>query len=43
MLHFEMYERGTTSPQRYARADARPPGRLLDPTLYLLDLAERGR
>jgi murein DD-endopeptidase MepM/ murein hydrolase activator NlpD len=42
MLHFEMYEKGTTKNERYVQTDAHPPGHLLDPTAYLITLAERG-
>jgi murein DD-endopeptidase MepM/ murein hydrolase activator NlpD len=41
MCHFEMYVKGTQRSQRWMMADPKPPA-LLDPTRYLLHLAEKG-
>ncbi len=42
MLHFETYLKSTTSSHRWWKAEKHPPRELLNPTRYLLHLAQHG-
>lgn len=43
MLHFETYVAGTTDSHRWWKSEKNPPRQLLNPTRYLLALANDGR
>jgi murein DD-endopeptidase MepM/ murein hydrolase activator NlpD len=43
MLHFEMYQQGTTSTSQWKLSDKSPPKSLLNPGRYLVHLAEHGK
>jgi hypothetical protein len=43
MLHFEIYDKGTTQTGKWLKSQKDPPENLLDPTKYLLFLKEKGK